>query len=186
MGRPSLAEPRRAEAISALERCLLRDGWGGTTVQSVAKEAGFHRTLIHHYFGDMDGLVEAAVQSLVLRLSTTFRAAASSSGSADQLLEFLFVHSASSESRLIGALRRADSPAVSTALARMYEGFATEVAELLRREYPNASAKDRRATGIALVSLSMSRYQFESLGVAKPYLGGLRATAGRLVETLEG
>ena len=82
MGRPSLAGQRRQEILAAFERCVLRDGLAATTVRAVAEETGCQRTLINHYFGDMEGLVGALVTTLTEELTRSFREATASSPSA--------------------------------------------------------------------------------------------------------
>ena len=90
MGRPSLAGQRRAEILAAFERCVLRDGLAHTTVQAVAQEAGCQRTLINHYFGDMEGLVRALIDTLTGDLAEAFREATASSPGLPAVLDFLF------------------------------------------------------------------------------------------------
>ena len=63
MARPSLANTRREEILDALERCLARRGLEGTTLESVAAEAGVARPVIRHYFGNRDVLLKAALEA---------------------------------------------------------------------------------------------------------------------------
>ncbi|TCO53461.1 TetR/AcrR family transcriptional regulator [Actinocrispum wychmicini] len=64
-GRPSKATERRAEILEAMARVVSRDGLDNATVTAVADEAGMQRTLVLHYFGDRQGLLEAFIDEVV-------------------------------------------------------------------------------------------------------------------------
>ncbi len=184
MGRPSLAEPRRREILAAFERCVLRDGLANATVAAVAAEAGFQRTLIHHYFGDMESLVRALVVKLTDELTQSFRRATAQSPGISAVLDFLFRRAPSRVHRLIGALRAPGVASANEALAGMYEGFASALGAYLRAEFPAAPAGRCRSTAFAIVCLGMSRSQLAGLGVSRRRTQGLRESAEVLIDSL--
>ena len=186
MGRPRLTEKRRGEILAALERCVLRDGMANTTVQAVAAEAGFHRTLINHYFGDMESLVRALVVTFTDELTQSFRDATAASPGPSAVLDFLFVRAPSRAHTLIGALRAPGIESANEPLAQMYEAFASGLNACLRAEFPAAPASRCRSTAFAIVCLSMSRSQLAKLGVSKRHTDGLRSSAEVLVDALSG
>ena len=49
--------------IRAVEKLLARGGFGMLGPSAVAREAGVDKMLIYRYFGNLDGLVAAVVQS---------------------------------------------------------------------------------------------------------------------------
>lgn len=56
---------RQAEAIlDAAVRCLGRDGYSATTLQSVADEAGVQKRMVVYYFGSRQGLIEQVVRRI--------------------------------------------------------------------------------------------------------------------------
>jgi AcrR family transcriptional regulator len=57
-----------AAIVSAAERLLLREGWGGLNVNTLAAEAGVDRKLIYRYFEGVDGVVERLAGRLDLWL----------------------------------------------------------------------------------------------------------------------
>lgn len=61
MGRPSLAVQRRQQILEAVDRCLLEHGLAGTTVARIAQAASVQPSLIAHYFGNKDGLLNEAL-----------------------------------------------------------------------------------------------------------------------------
>lgn len=71
---PSRSRDRTAtEAgiVSAAERVLLREGWTGLNVQTLAAEAGVDRKLIYRYFEGIEGVVERLAARLDLWLGDT-------------------------------------------------------------------------------------------------------------------
>lgn len=63
-----------AAIVSAAERLLLRGGWSGLNVNTLAAEAGVDRKLIYRYFGGVDGVVEQLARRLDLWLGETLAA----------------------------------------------------------------------------------------------------------------
>jgi AcrR family transcriptional regulator len=59
--RKSKAPARRREILAAFERCICRYGLADTSVARVAKCAGLQRTLVFHYFGDRQTLIDALI-----------------------------------------------------------------------------------------------------------------------------
>lgn len=185
MGRPSLAKTRQDQILAAFERALLRHGRAGTTVQAVATEAGCQRTLINHYFGDMESLIRAYLVRLTGELTRSLRDATAASPQLPEFLDFLFRRGPSRAVQLIGALR---APAIEPAqepLARMYEGFTASLGAYLRTEFPEASESRCQEIAFAVVCLSMSRFQFTRLGVDKHHIEGLRSSAELLIASLQ-
>jgi AcrR family transcriptional regulator len=65
VGRPSKAIERRGQILIAMAAVVAREGIAATTLAKVADEAGFHRTLVAHYFGDRRSLLDAFVDRVV-------------------------------------------------------------------------------------------------------------------------
>jgi len=186
MGRPPLTQQRQREILAAFERCVLRDGLAHTTVAAVAVEAGIQRTLVHHYFGGMEGLVRALVVSLTRELAQDFGDASAKPPRLAALLDFLFRRKPSRAEMLIGALRAPGTVSANAPLASMYEAFTAGLDACLRAEIPEAPAGRRRATAFAIVCLAMSRFQLARLGVPPRRTRALRSSAEVLIGALRG
>lgn len=57
-------EVRRSRIIEAAIDCLTRDGWHGTTLGAIAREAGISRSLISYHFAGRDDLHRAVLESV--------------------------------------------------------------------------------------------------------------------------
>ena len=49
-----------AKILAAAREAFAETGWAGTTIRAVARAAGVDPALVYHYFGNKDGLLDAA------------------------------------------------------------------------------------------------------------------------------
>ena len=73
--RDELEETRRAQLIEVTIDSLADVGYVGTTLAQIARRAGVSPGLVAHYFGDKDGLLEAAFRTLARALAARMRVA---------------------------------------------------------------------------------------------------------------
>lgn len=69
-----LEEARRTQLVEVTIDSLAELGFVGTTLAQIAGRAGVSPGLVAHYFGDKDGLLEAAFRSLARRVGAQVRA----------------------------------------------------------------------------------------------------------------
>ena len=74
MARDELEEARRAQLIEVTVDSLADVGYVGTTLAQIARRAQVSPGLVAHYFGDKDGLLEAAFRTLARNLAARMRA----------------------------------------------------------------------------------------------------------------
>jgi betaine-aldehyde dehydrogenase len=67
-------DDRRRQLIEVAIDCLAELGFVGTTLAQIARRAGVSTGLVAHYFGDKDGLLEAAFRTLSRRVHDGVRA----------------------------------------------------------------------------------------------------------------
>jgi betaine-aldehyde dehydrogenase len=72
--RDEAEEARRTQLIEVTVDSLAEVGFVGTTLAEIARRAGVSPGLVAHYFGDKDGLLEAAFRSLARTLAARVRA----------------------------------------------------------------------------------------------------------------
>jgi betaine-aldehyde dehydrogenase len=72
--RDEAEELRRVQLIDVTLDSLAEVGWVGTTLAEIARRADVSPGLVAHYFGDKDGLLEAAFRTLARTLAARVRA----------------------------------------------------------------------------------------------------------------
>ncbi len=70
---PAADETRRRQLIEVTVDSLAELGYVGTTLAQIARRAGVSTGLVAHYFGDKDGLLDAAFRSLTQRVAHRVR-----------------------------------------------------------------------------------------------------------------
>jgi betaine-aldehyde dehydrogenase len=71
---PSTEDTRRRQLVEVTIDSLAELGYVGTTLAQIALRAGVSPGLVAHYFGDKDGLLDAAFRSLARRVGNQVRA----------------------------------------------------------------------------------------------------------------
>jgi len=71
---PSTEDTRRRQLVEVTIDSLAELGYVGTTLAQIALRAGVSTGLVAHYFGDKDGLLDAAFRSLARRVGNQVRA----------------------------------------------------------------------------------------------------------------
>jgi betaine-aldehyde dehydrogenase len=71
---PSVEDTRRRQLVEVTIDSLAELGYVGTTLAQIASRAGVSPGLVAHYFGDKDGLLDAAFRSLARRVGNQVRA----------------------------------------------------------------------------------------------------------------
>jgi len=70
--RPNVEEQRRSEIIDAALRCFARDGFGKTSMDAIAQEAGLSKALIYYYYKSKEEVFEAGFDALILGMTEAF------------------------------------------------------------------------------------------------------------------
>lgn len=73
MPRRDLTEERTAQILDAFARCVVKYGLDGTSLEQVAEEAGVKRSILRHYVGNRDDLMNAMVERVVKKYSQQLR-----------------------------------------------------------------------------------------------------------------
>jgi betaine-aldehyde dehydrogenase len=71
---PPVEDTRRRQLVEVTIDSLAELGYVGTTLAQIANRAGVSPGLVAHYFGDKDGLLDAAFRSLARRVGNQVRA----------------------------------------------------------------------------------------------------------------
>ena len=73
MPRRDLTKERTAQILDAFARCVVKYGLDGTSLEQVAEEAGVKRSILRHYVGNRDALINAMAERVVKKYSQQLR-----------------------------------------------------------------------------------------------------------------
>lgn len=95
-GRPrgggNAADQAREALLDAAERCLLARGPRAATMDAIAREAGYTRTIVYRHFATRDELIQAMVTRLAMRhMAALFQRLDPSTDFADRVAETFVV-----------------------------------------------------------------------------------------------
>ncbi|MGZ0173603.1 MAG: TetR/AcrR family transcriptional regulator [Planctomycetales bacterium] len=193
MGRPNLTEVRTSEILDAFEHCVARYGLEGSSLERVADEANMKRSILRHYIGNRDDLVNALAERVVTNFRTGLQAFFTDTAKRDRIgrvLAFLFPKqpSGSTESILVvEALIAAGDryPNVRQLMLAYVEDLIQQIAKELAAAYPAATNQRRWAVAYGLVSICFNQESLAPLEVPGKYLKAARSSARILVQSLE-
>lgn len=192
MGRPDLSRQRKQEILDAFERCVARYGLAETSLERVAQEAGMKRSILRHYVGNREQLVEALAQRVVLKYQADFRkfaATAKTAKNPDYLIRNLFpdqpVETAESVmviESLIAAAERNDK--VRKCLVEYIDDLVDQMVELLHTWFPRSTRKQRRSAAYGLIGIWFNQESLAPLRLSPKYVKAARASAKILIDSL--
>ncbi len=193
MGRKSLAKERRENLLDAFERCIVKYGLEGTTLKQVAEEAGMTRSIIRHYIGNRDDLVDALIERVITQYVAQLEAEYDAVPD-DKLIEFMLDDMFGEkparnqhDSIIIGVLMTAKEryPRAKKMLVAMFEAIIASVAQDLHKLYANASKDACYQVAYALICMSEMHESFMWLGLKKRHYKDARAIADLMLKSLE-
>jgi AcrR family transcriptional regulator len=193
MGRKSMAGERRDELLDAFERCIVKHGLEGTSLEQIADEAGMTRSIIRHYIGNRDELVDALIERIIAQYAGQLEAAYADVP-ADQVvrhtLDVMFSGKQLLDPRdtvVITVLMTAKDryPQAKKLLVAMFEAMIESFGADLAQTYPRAPAERCRQVAYALICMSEMHESLMWLGMDRGYNADARAAAEALIRTLE-
>jgi AcrR family transcriptional regulator len=191
MGRPSLVEVRQRELLDAIQTCILSYGVHGTTVARVAEVAAVQPSLVHHYLGSRQEMLDVAVTRVIADIETIVVDALHETPPANRLtkqLDILFGgRTATPEiNQLIDQLVAASylDEAIRFSVQRMYTRFAEILDATLTQTHPLAPPRARKQTAHAILALAHAAPTFEWLAFERHNLKFARSAAQNLIDAL--
>lgn len=192
MGRKSLAAKRREELLDAFERCIVKFGLEGTSLEQIADEAGMTRSIIRHYIGNRDALVDALIERIIQQTTAQLQQDYEGLKPAESLqytLDSMFgPHPTLNphDKIIIDILMTAQEryPRAKRMLVALFEGIVQSFADDLARVYPQATPSQCRQVAYAILCLAEMHGSFMWLGMNARYNADARAAAEALLQTL--
>lgn len=191
--RAEIAVRRRSEIIDAFIDCVRRLGLQGSTVEQVAKAAGVSRTLIFHYFSDMDSLLQASVERIVsnsIRDLTHLREELTADERKERLIDFVVAgdhFKVLSEVVIVSevvSLAIRDTKIRDLVCVGYKASIATKAAELAAC-FPEADPAAREAVAYSLMCLSETHWHFSAIGLGESHEQDVRMACRGLFAILE-
>jgi AcrR family transcriptional regulator len=191
MGRKSLAGIRREEILAAVERCIIRHGLAATTCRRIAEEASMPPSLVAHYVGSKERVLDAAVERMLERVRGGFEAAvarAPAGRKVARLLAVLFDGSlAAPEIGLVMdelIARSYRSEGTRRRVLSLYLEFERLIRSAIDADHPRAKAALRRDVAYGLLCLADANSTFTSIGIDPAHGRRARGLARALVARL--
>ena len=192
MPRPSLKAQRTEEILEAFARCVAKFGLEGSTLERIAEEAGVKRTILRHYVGNRDDLIDALTESVVdfyNRQSVELFALLPSRGGSDLLVDYLFSGDGALSPEMMLAAEQLIAagdryPSVRRDMAAWVTTFVGQVSDVIAGDHPDASEDDLLAVAYGIVGIYFNTDSLAPLSLPGAYRTAARQAANRLIRTL--
>lgn len=194
MPRPSLKDVRSAEILAAFASCVARFGLEGATQERIAEAAGVKRTILRHYLGNRDEMIDALIDFVVANFDAQSRALFDTLPSTDRvtaLLDVLFGVSGRTNPDMVlvfEALVAASDrhPKARKILLAWTQRFIDAVECELAAAFPSAAKDKIAAAGHGIVALYFNADSLHPLRPPKRWDRASRAAANLLIDSLKG
>lgn len=161
MPRPSVKARRAGEILDAFERCVVRMGVEGASLQAVADEAGLARSLLRHHVGNREDLLAALIERFATRgeaQAAEFETWLPSEGRPIAIVELLFdarYRTSQHEALLYQALLVAAQtrPELREVLRHWYGEYCEALRSEIHAAYPAASQAMINAAAVGILAL---------------------------------
>jgi len=191
MGRKNLTEERTAEILEAFARCMVKYGLD-TSLDQVAEEAGMTRSIIRHYIGNREEVVNTLVAHIAVDYLAELRVQAAQIPQEQMIsttLDYLFGDEPSYEDtdKLIFDLMMTAKdryPQAKKTLVAMFEELVSMFVADLAHAYPQANEAHCRNMAYSVLALAMSNESLLWTGMDQRYGAAARASAEALIRTL--
>lgn len=193
MARPSVKAERTEEILVAFEQCVALYGVEGATLERLASQSGLQRSLVRHYMGNRNDLINALVSRFLAQSSCIF-------GELFGYLESLKGNQAQEMVEMLFDTNYMDTTqtAVASALV-IYSGGHPEIADLLRcwvqdiesgmtsvlkKAYESESSDNLQDVAAGVLGIYFNVDSLEVLGHMVEFRDRSKRGALRLIETL--
>jgi len=193
MSRPSLKTVRSAEILDAFEKCVARFGLEGATQDRIAEEAGVKRTLLRHYLGNRDEMIDALIDHVTAKFdneTALMVAALPDKDRVASLIKILFGPQGVSDINLVmvfQALSNASDqhPKARTSILGAVDRMVAAIDGELANTFPDADAKQRTAVAFGVTQLYFSIDSIAMLTPPASWWARAKSSAQILISSLE-
>lgn len=188
MGRKSLATERRAEILDAFERCIVRYGID-VSLEQIAATAGVQRSLIRHYLGNREAVVDQLIARIAAEYPQQLAAFINTAPTTTALLDCLFSESVGVtdwDALITAVISTAQDrfPQAKQRVVQMMHTIITTVALRLEVLFPHASPERCYASAYSVLCLVQTNESMVWLGLGDEHTQFARASAEALLAQL--
>lgn len=193
MPRRDLTAERTEQILDAFERCIVKHGLEGSSLEKIGEEAGMKRTILRHYIGNREDLIQALCRRVVARYRShmaSLEQLPASKNPVKTLLDNLFAeYTAESAADILVAeslIAAADRhPGVGGQMRDYMADFTATVSRLLERIHPKSAESARWTAAYGITSLLFNDASLIALSLPAKYRKAARACARNLIDGLE-
>ncbi|WP_421867034.1 TetR/AcrR family transcriptional regulator [Motiliproteus sp.] len=192
MGRPSKKAERLEQILQAFHSCVARYGLEGSTLERIAETSGLQRSLVRHFAGNRDDLVQQLADRVIQQSDLQWTALLDylpEQRPIPALLDNLFDAESSDPEfvLVIAALTFAagNNPQLKAMMQQWMTGFSRDIEALLLKQYPNADKPRLEAVAFGLISLYFNLDSLSPLQQSHHYREPARLAAQLLVNQLD-
>jgi AcrR family transcriptional regulator len=183
--RPRYAEGRDA-LLQAAARVIARDGFGGLSYRTVAREAGTTHGLVSYHFGSRDRLIEETVAKAGREAIDRAQLAPVSGQIEDFARDLVRLAEEAPDEQILQyelAMEARRRPELAPTARELYDQYITVVHETLRSLGIDASAGLARVVFAALDGLMLQHFVYGELDVTEEALAELRTVLRELADS---
>lgn len=192
MSRKSLVEVRREQILQGFERCVIKYGLD-TSLEQIAAETGVQRSIIRHYIGNRDELVEALMDRITQAYVEDIRVSIATivdARSETRLLDYLFdvkEDYGDWDRAIVNVLVTSKErfPNAKQKLQRMFGEAIEMITHALTLLYEDAAPEQCSRVGYALFCLVTTHETVQWIGFSDDRHTQARESAALLLQTLK-
>ncbi len=190
MARPSVKEKRTEEILDAFERCVARYGVEGSTLEKIAEQAGLRRSLLRHYIGNREELIEALLERFISRSNTVMAQMTTllEDASAAKFIEYLFYEEDGDTSALVSQaliVAAAEHENIRIQMTEWGAQFTAQLSNIISGIYPTISEADLNEIATGIEGIYFNYASFAVLGKSEKMKKASIGAALRLLKTIE-
>lgn len=191
MSRPSLKDVRSNEILHAFAGCVARYGLEGSTLEKISEAAGVKRTILRHYLGNREQMVEKLIEYVVNQFNNStdeLIAYLPETNRVKALLDTLFYFENSSpvSAAIFQAFVAASDrhPQIRAGLLEFITRFEAAITLELAKEYPKASSDTCTKVSAAITALYFNADATAPLKPSQKWLKTQRESAELLLNLI--
>ncbi len=178
--------------LDAMERCVIRDGVNGATLERIAEEAGMRRSLLRHNVGNREQLIEALLERFIEHSDLAvewMRDRIYRTGKVATLLNTLFDEREQNRQLTLLALSLTAAASshsmIRERMKQWNEQFVATMDDQLKMLYPKVTKRQRHDVAAGLVGIYFNVESLSALGDVSVIRKASKRAAARLLDTLK-